>query len=926
MKKLRVRTAIILSIVLTLNTMTVFGEETESITEPVEISKEIISEEAETEEAETEEAAAEEIKTKEIVTKETETEETETEESEIEESSTRAKAETVEEEDTSEEAVLEETVTMEKELAKSSADDNKKENIVYEPINHTEKASVVKIQSKKKLHLYSGSVYPLSAKAYNTKSKIKWKSSDKSIVTVDDKGNIETKNPGTAKVYAYCEDAWSYVTVRVYKSNYRLSLSSKTLMKGTSFKLSVKGCSYADYSVDKTGSNGIVSITDAHGSGCTVNARKKGTQNVVVSIRNYKNKNYVTWRQVCKVTVSNKGIKEQVISVAEGKTRKIKLHNIRNDSKVRKIRWKSSDRKVAAVNSAGTVKGKSKGMAKITAVITYKSGKVEKYSIKVKVSTPKLNRKSIYMTTDSAPKTIKVWGINSYSTVKFRSTKSRVASVTGDGVVTPRSKGAAVIRVTVDGKVMKCKVVVSNPYLENDKVVLTPGRSAKIILKGTIKKSRVKYRSMNTDVAKVSSSGKVTALNYGRAVIIVNADGKKLRYLVKVVPRRKICIDAGHYGKYNRSPVVPEYYESDMVWKLSLMQKEILEDYGFEVILTRSNKDTDRGVWERGYAAKGCVCFISNHSNACGTESTDYPVVYRGYDNIGNCDELALKLANVIASTMGTVQAGMTAIRRGSSGEEYYGVLRGARAAGLSDYYILEHSFHTNARMARWLLNDANLRKLAEEECRVIAEHYGMSYGKAEDKSGMTRITGKAEVTAKQMAAYIKAKNGSVAQSVLDMIPLYLSEGKAENIRGDIAFAQSCLETGNFTFSGSAVKLSQNNFCGMGVTKNGERGNSFSTPQLGIRAQIQHLKAYANTAKLKQDCIDPRFNLVSRGCAPYVEYLGIQENPNGKGWAAGAGYGEKILKILDAIKGAGSSRAASGRQQAGFEQLYQAHI
>ena len=181
--------------------------------------------------------------------------------------------------------------------------------------------------------------------------------------------------------------------------------------------------------------------------------------------------------------------------------------------------------------------------------------------------------------------------------------------------------------------------------------------------------------------------------------------------------------------------------------------------------------------------------------------------------------------------------------------------------------------------------------------------------GEAAQKDNMTKITGKAEATAEQMAAYIKAKNGSVAQSVLDMIPLYLSEGEAENIRGDIAFAQSCLETGNFTFSGSAVKLSQNNFCGMGVTQNGMEGNSFKTPQLGIRAQIQHLKAYANTAKLKQECVDPRFEYVSRGCAPYVEYLGIQENPKGKGWASGAGYGEKILKILAAIKGASGSQA-----------------
>src|SRR5699024_4241256 len=115
----------------------------------------------------------------------------------------------------------------------------------------------------------------------------------------------------------------------------------------------------------------------------------------------------------------------------------------------------------------------------------------------------------------------------------------------------------------------------------------------------------------------------------------------------------------------------------------------------------------------------------------------------------------------------------------------------------------------------------------------------------------------------------------------------YLSEGETEGIRGDLAFCQSCLETGNFTFEGSAVTLDQNNFCGMGVTSNGMKGNSFSTPQLGIRAQIQHLKAYANTQDLVNTCIDPRFKYVQRGCAPYVEWLGIQENPSGRGWASG---------------------------------------
>lgn len=171
-------------------------------------------------------------------------------------------------------------------------------------------------------------------------------------------------------------------------------------------------------------------------------------------------------------------------------------------------------------------------------------------------------------------------------------------------------------------------------------------------------------------------------------------------------------------------------------------------------------------------------------------------------------------------------------------------------------------------------------------------------FGSQEEK---TMIMGKSIATKEQMKAYIKKKNPQVAQSVLDMIPLYLLEGEMESVRGDIAFAQSCLETGNFAFKGSAVTLDQNNFAGMGVTSNGMKGNSWSTPQLGIRAQIQHLKAYASENLLKNECIDPRFKYVTRGCAEYVEWLGIQENPQKKGWAVGKGYGEKIINILSDI-------------------------
>lgn len=165
----------------------------------------------------------------------------------------------------------------------------------------------------------------------------------------------------------------------------------------------------------------------------------------------------------------------------------------------------------------------------------------------------------------------------------------------------------------------------------------------------------------------------------------------------------------------------------------------------------------------------------------------------------------------------------------------------------------------------------------------------------------MLKIMGKAQASVAQMQAYIKKVNPKVSDSVTKMIPLYITEGTIEGARGDIAFAQSCLETGNFTFDGSAVTLDQNNFCGMGVTKTGAKGNSFKTPAEGIRAQIQHLQAYASNARLKQTCLDPRYTYVKRGCAEYVEYLGIQENPNHQGWAAGKDYGKKIIDILNSI-------------------------
>lgn len=188
----------------------------------------------------------------------------------------------------------------------------------------------------------------------------------------------------------------------------------------------------------------------------------------------------------------------------------------------------------------------------------------------------------------------------------------------------------------------------------------------------------------------------------------------------------KICLDAGHYGLYNRSPGVKEYYESTMNWKLHLMLKEELEALGHSVTTTRADKDKDLGLYNRGAASKNHDLFLSLHSNAVGSkmnESVDYPVVIVQLD--GNGDKLGLELAKAVAELMQTKQAGKIIKKKGSAGE-YYGVLRGAAAVGTMGM-IIEHSFHTNTAATKWLLVEANLKKMAKREAEIIHAYFGGS-------------------------------------------------------------------------------------------------------------------------------------------------------------------------------------------------------
>lgn len=164
-------------------------------------------------------------------------------------------------------------------------------------------------------------------------------------------------------------------------------------------------------------------------------------------------------------------------------------------------------------------------------------------------------------------------------------------------------------------------------------------------------------------------------------------------------------------------------------------------------------------------------------------------------------------------------------------------------------------------------------------------------------------IMGNTNTSLAQMVAYYNANNvypefyaSSDAPSIEAFCQIYLEECQAEGLKAEVAFCQAMLETGFLRYGGD-VQINQYNFAGLGATGNGAPGNSFGSVRVGVRAQVQHLKAYASTAELNNPQVDSRFKYVERGTAPYVEWLGQKENPYVKGWATAKNYGYNIVNL-----------------------------
>ena len=159
-------------------------------------------------------------------------------------------------------------------------------------------------------------------------------------------------------------------------------------------------------------------------------------------------------------------------------------------------------------------------------------------------------------------------------------------------------------------------------------------------------------------------------------------------------------------------------------------------------------------------------------------------------------------------------------------------------------------------------------------------------------------IMGEAVATQDQMINYINKRNPEpkINCSVENLVHLYYVEAEREGIRPDIAICQAIKETGVWNYGGDVVP-EQNNYCGLGTTGGGVKGAYFDTPQLGVRAHIQHLLSYTSKRPPRVEIVDPRYELIRKFRPQIFGKLTKWTDLNGVWAVPGHHYGEDILTL-----------------------------
>jgi septal ring factor EnvC (AmiA/AmiB activator) len=210
---------------------------------------------------------------------------------------------------------------------------------------------------------------------------------------------------------------------------------------------------------------------------------------------------------------------------------------------------------------------------------------------------------------------------------------------------------------------------------------------------------------------------------------------------------------------------------------------------------------------------------------------------------------------------------------------------------------------------------DAAIKKVKDLQASLA----GAKQRIAEAQSGIARffrsattagspIMGPNLLSARDLAAFVRAQGAKPQLTVsLDALAqMYIEEGQKVGVRGDVAFAQSIIETGYFGFRNSMVDPENNNFAGIGACDTCKRGFSFPDARTGVRAQVQLLRVYVDRSVTVGSLPDPLL-------LPGTLRLGFRGRVQtwwdltGR-WATAPNYGNAIYAVYNRMV------AASGRR------------
>lgn len=183
--------------------------------------------------------------------------------------------------------------------------------------------------------------------------------------------------------------------------------------------------------------------------------------------------------------------------------------------------FKSSDSKIASVNTYGKITAKKAGTAYITAKI-----KNAEASCKVTVNKTKITLNTTKITMERGGTYTLKASVSNNGEVNWKSSKKSVATVNEKGVVTGIKPGETVITATVDGTEATCKVTIKSPTitLSKSKISLYRKQTAKLIANVSSGVTPV-FKSNKKSVATVDAEGNITAIKHGSAIITATVDG-----------------------------------------------------------------------------------------------------------------------------------------------------------------------------------------------------------------------------------------------------------------------------------------------------------------------------------------------------------------------------------------------------------------